>query len=95
MLMMRKTIVFGSVSLVLVIAVALAGCGQSDQGTAQAGTQTTCPVMGNKIDKRYYVDYQGRRVYFCCPDCPGKFKADPEKYLKKMADQGVVLEEAS
>lgn len=80
----------------------LAGCsGQSDgQGAGQpAGrspapsapsqeiTQTTCPVMGGKIDKDIYVDYQGRRVYFCCPGCPEKFNEDPEKYLAKLEQE--------
>lgn len=52
------------------------------------GTQKTCPVMGNPIDKNVYVDYQGKRIYFCCTSCPPTFKKDPEKYLKKMADNG-------
>jgi YHS domain-containing protein len=54
--------------------------------------QTTCPVMGGKIDKRYYADYQGKRVYFCCPMCPPEFKKDPAKYVKKLEDAGVTLE---
>jgi RND family efflux transporter MFP subunit len=50
--------------------------------------QTTCPVMdGQPIKKDVYVDYQGQRIYFCCPDCPEKFKADPEKYLAKTEAQ--------
>jgi YHS domain-containing protein len=43
--------------------------------------QKLCPVMGGPISEDVYVDYQGRRVYFCCPACPEKFKADPAKYL--------------
>jgi YHS domain-containing protein len=49
------------------------------------GEQTTCPVMeGNKIDKSVFVEYQGKKVYFCCADCKGKFLAEPEKYLAKL-----------
>lgn len=45
--------------------------------------QTTCPVMqGNPINKNIFVDYKGRRIYFCCPACPPAFNKDPEKYLK-------------
>ncbi len=59
------------------------------QGVALATVgQTVCPVMGGKIDKKYYADYQGRRVYFCCGGCIGAFKKDPAKFLKKIADQG-------
>jgi len=50
--------------------------------------QSTCPVMGGKIDPNIYVDYKGKRVYFCCAECAGKFKQDPEKYLKILADRG-------
>ena len=32
--------------------------------------QTVCPVMGGVINKDLYVDYKGKRIYFCCPDCP-------------------------
>lgn len=54
--------------------------------------QTICPVMGGKIDKKVYADYQGKRVYFCCADCREEFKKDPEKYIKKLEDQGVAIE---
>ncbi len=50
--------------------------------------QKTCPVMGNQIDKSIFVDYKGKRVYFCCSGCPETFKQDPEKYLKILADRG-------
>ena len=46
--------------------------------------QTTCPVSGDKIDKNVFVEYKGKKVYFCCADCKGKFLADPEKYLAKL-----------
>jgi YHS domain-containing protein len=55
--------------------------------------QKTCPVMGNQIDKSVYVDYKGKRVYFCCAGCPETFKADPEKYLKVLADRGEAVED--
>jgi YHS domain-containing protein len=47
--------------------------------------QTTCPVMeGNPIDKTLFVEYKGKKVYFCCKECEGKFLADPEKYVAKL-----------
>ncbi len=47
--------------------------------------QTTCPIMdGNKIDKNVFVEYKGKKVYFCCADCKAKFDADPEKYIAKL-----------
>ena len=60
-------------------------------GTSVAKDQTTCPVMGGLINKSIYADYQGSRVYFCCPPCLREFKKDPDKYVKKMKEQGVTL----
>jgi YHS domain-containing protein len=51
---------------------------------AAAGEQTICPVTGNPIDKSVFVEYKGKKVYFCCPDCKAKFNADPEKYIAKL-----------
>ncbi len=56
--------------------------------------QTKCPVMGGKIDKKFYADYKGKRVYFCCSGCLEDFKKDPDKYIKKMEDEGVTLEKS-
>jgi Cu(I)/Ag(I) efflux system membrane fusion protein len=55
--------------------------------------QKTCPVMGNPIDKEIHVDYNGKRVYFCCVGCPATFEKDPEKYLKILAERGEAPEE--
>lgn len=56
--------------------------------------QVDCPVMSGKINKDLYADYKGQRVYFCCPGCVDVFKKDPEAYLKKMREQGVVPEKS-
>ena len=59
---------------------------------AEPRPQTVCPVLGGNIDKKVYVDDQGKRIFFCCPGCPADSKKDPEKYLKKMEAQGITLE---
>ena len=46
--------------------------------------QKTCPVMGAPINKDLFIEYKGKKVYFCCPDCEEKFKAEPEKYIAKL-----------
>jgi len=87
----------------LVLAFSLAGpawtadalTGLKDRGAPAAGKQQiACPVQGGKIHKDLYADYQGQRVYFCCPACIGIFKKDPEKYLEKMKREGVTPEKA-
>ena len=46
--------------------------------------QTTCPVSGDKIDKNVFVEYKGKKVYFCCAQCKAAFEKEPEKYLAKL-----------
>lgn len=64
-------------------------------GVTLTKTQTTCPVLGGKIDNKVYADYKGKRVYFCCSGCIQKFQNDPEKYLKKLETEGVTPEPAA
>jgi len=59
-----------------------------------AKEQTSCPVMGGAINKNIYVDHNGKRVYFCCKGCPETFRKEPDKYIKQMEAEGVVLEKA-
>ena len=90
---MRTVSITALIGFVLVMFFAFSGCSHftHNHGTVQkdahaSGTmhQTTCPVMGGEIDKNVYVDYQGKRVFFCCKMCVDKFKEDPEKYMKKL-----------
>ncbi|MDT8299847.1 MAG: YHS domain-containing protein [Sedimentisphaerales bacterium] len=58
---------------------------ESAKAVAAAIEQTTCPVMeGNPINKALFVEYKGKKVYFCCPGCEEKFNAEPEKYIAKL-----------
>ena len=52
--------------------------------TAAAAEQTICPVMGGPINKDIFVEYEGKKVYFCCAQCKGEFEKEPEKYLSKL-----------
>jgi len=57
----------------------------AEAAVAATVEQTTCPVMeGNPIDKAIFVEYKGKKVYFCCQGCPEKFLADPAKYIAKL-----------
>ncbi len=51
--------------------------------------QTLCPVMGNPVNKEIFVDYHGKRIYFCCAGCDSTFMEDPEKYLDQMKADGI------
>lgn len=52
--------------------------------TPVAIEQTTCPIMGAAINKDIFVEYKGKKVYFCCPGCEDKFNEEPEKFLAKL-----------
>jgi YHS domain-containing protein len=82
----RKILAGASMALVFGFAAITPGNG--------AQPQTTCPVLGGPANKRVFADYQGKRIYFCCPPCIRQFKADPEKYMKQMEKSGIVPEDA-
>jgi YHS domain-containing protein len=88
---MKRNLIFVLVLLTtIVFAVSAMAAGDAPKGKPQ----TECPVLGGKIDKSVYTDYQGKRIYFCCSACIDDFKKDPEKYLKKLEEQGVTLEKS-
>jgi len=86
---MKKALFVGVLCLALSVGFLLTGCGP---GEDKAGNQTTCPMDGGLIDEEIYVDYEGNRVYFCCVACTKKFSRDADAQMKKMADDGVILE---
>lgn len=51
---------------------------------ARPAEQTTCPVMGGRIDRNIYTQYKGQRVYFCCAGCEERFLSSPETYVSKL-----------
>lgn len=88
--MLRKTMLLVAV----VVGLLFNGFAPAATDSGKGNPQTTCPVMGGKIDKTVFTDYQGKRIYFCCTGCVDDFKKNPEQYLKKLEEQGVVLEKS-
>jgi len=66
---------------------------RAEDATAKpAKYQETCPVMkGEKINKKLFVDYEGKRIYVCCGGCIRAVKKDPAKYVKEMEAAGITL----
>jgi YHS domain-containing protein len=58
----------------------------------QLKPQTSCPVTGEAIDRKLYVDYKGKRIYVCCASCTTQVRQDPEKYMRKLARMGQSVE---
>lgn len=47
---------------------------------------STCPVMeGEPVDSAISLDYEGRRVDFCCNRCVRQFRRDPLSYMAKLS----------
>jgi YHS domain-containing protein len=80
------------VATVISSALALSLRALAEEKKTESKAQTTCPVMGGKINKAQYADVKGKRIYVCCPGCIGKIKADPDKYIKKMEAEGIMLD---
>ncbi|MCR4317759.1 MAG: hypothetical protein NUW37_15565 [Planctomycetes bacterium] len=52
-----------------------------------------CPVLGGNVNKNVFTDFEGFRIYFCCPGCDRRLKANPETYMSKLLeDTGVSAE---
>ena len=58
----------------------------ASSGVVDAGNKF-CPVSGDKVSGKHFVEYNGKKYGLCCPMCANKFKKDPAKYLAKMAAQ--------
>ena len=95
------------VRLAVVLLVSAAGALGAEEGTHDHGLQAAegasgqapttnaiCPVMPDmKVNSDIFTDYQGKRVYFCCPSCKAAFGRNPEKYLHLLPQFGGVVAE--
>lgn len=55
--------------------------GVAGEAVAKAPVNTVCPVTGAPVDARYLVEFEGRTIGFCCPNCPGAFQAEPGRFV--------------
>ena len=53
----------------------------------------TCPVLSGKTNSDLAIEYNGKKVNFCCPACVEKFQQDPGKYLKKLEKEKAPAEQ--
>jgi YHS domain-containing protein len=47
-----------------------------------------CPVSAEDIDEDITYEYKGVTYALCCKSCLKKFKADPEKYISRLSEDG-------
>jgi YHS domain-containing protein len=71
-------------------------CSSSDEVVGDSASQNVCPVLRQgiecEINKEVYTDYKGRRIYACSEGCLKEFTKNPDKYIKLLEEQGVLLE---
>jgi YHS domain-containing protein len=58
---------------------------------AEQPAMPLCPVSGEPIDFGVSIMTDDGPVYFCCPKCMDKYKADPKKFAEKLAGQRKAL----
>ena len=62
--------------------------GEGRNVSLTAAEQKTCPVTNLKLGSMgepIAVEVEGRKVWVCCSNCPPKLKAQPAKYLARLA----------
>lgn len=81
------------VLIVLAMTAACATGGKSRevaQGAPQT-VQTKCPVTGDPINKKFFVEKDGKRIYLCCRMCMASGRRDFDAYAAKYEAQGIDL----
>ncbi|HVP12661.1 MAG TPA: hypothetical protein VMV94_15905 [Phycisphaerae bacterium] len=51
---------------------------------AMPRVQVTCPVSGKAVDQKVFIEKGGKKIYFCCKECPPQYEKDPAKYAAKL-----------
>ena len=67
----------------------LAACAHTGIGSVKPYPLDVCLVTGNSLGSMgdpVSIVYEGQELKFCCQPCVKKFRANPEKYLKKLND---------
>ncbi|MFH0980378.1 MAG: hypothetical protein V2A79_02425 [Planctomycetota bacterium] len=47
--------------------------------------QVACPLTGKPVDSKMFTEKDGKKVFFCCPNCKSKYEAEPAKYAGALA----------
>jgi YHS domain-containing protein len=72
------------------------GCNSgSDGGSIEVDrgkVQSVCPVMVNPINKKFFAEHGEKRIYFCCLSCVNEFRKNPGRYMTRLNEAGVILE---
>jgi YHS domain-containing protein len=59
---------------------------------AKQGCKSTYCTMPVVEDESASVEFQGRKVFFCCDGCAGKFKQSPDAFAEQAKAQWKVID---
>lgn len=54
--------------------------------------QILCPIMNRPIDRKLYHDYEGQRIYVCCPGCLDEVRARAGEIVAEQTGRGIEFE---
>src|SRR3989338_8081476 len=97
---MKKSFLLSFIGAFILSAVFLA-CPFLAAETAATSTSTIdvgnkmCPVSGDKVSGKDFVEHQGKKYGLCCPMCAKDFKKDPQKYIARLNSKMEVSEEGA
>lgn len=82
---MKARILLASVAASLLIAVG--GLVAAEKAGKEKEFKATCPVSSKPAIESSYVEENGKKVYFCCKNCPKAYAKDPKKFANKTRKQ--------
>lgn len=75
--------VFSIVAVSAIVLIAMAPANSEDLSNKY------CPVTTSELaEKQFFVDYKGKRIYFCCNKCKRYFLVGPDCYLSNLVTSG-------
>jgi uncharacterized membrane protein len=64
--------------------------GAASTPATEPASNEFCPVtLEEKVDPTIFVEYESRRVEFCCQRCMKKFLEEPGKYIENLPQLGI------
>ncbi|MEO0165538.1 MAG: YHS domain-containing protein [candidate division WOR-3 bacterium] len=76
------------------VLISCAGVNKEKVDASMIGKEVICPVTGEKFkitQHTRFVDYQGKRYYFCCPGCDKQFLKDPKNISTRCMKPGIKM----
>lgn len=74
-----------ALAIVTVLAVNSATADKEEKTAKKFGAK--CPVSGAAAKKESFRKFKGKKVYFCCDNCPKAFDKDKKKFAAKAGNQ--------